>query len=191
MNQYMKKAVSVLTGTSIIGTGLVLSGCQESQSDIERALSSAESTATIQQNSLNEINKDQAEAKKALVALQKDDPNVKDAFYSVNEDGEKVLNVVKTDSVGNAFVYALTGFMIANALNGVLNSSYSNQKSMPATKLSSYKKEEKSRYTGAVTTAATTSYLKSKGISSARASAFTSRSSSTSTARAGAYSSGS
>uniref|UniRef100_A0AB39CDT6 Lipoprotein n=1 Tax=Pseudomonas phage HRDY3 TaxID=3236930 RepID=A0AB39CDT6_9VIRU len=112
----------------------LLGGCDDSQSaypDEEQAYVDEQAgDATRKQMAA-----DQEDAQAALRELQAKDPSVKDVYYSVNEKGEKVLNVVREEAdgtssnsvwpmVAGAGLGALGGLAMAKMMNQ--NGGYSN-----------------------------------------------------------------
>jgi len=104
----------------------LLGGCDDSGAypDEEKAyVDEQASEATRKQMAA-----DQEDAQAALRELQSKDPSVKDVYYSVNEKGEKVLNVVREEAdgtssnsiwpmVGGAALGALGGYALAKSMN--------------------------------------------------------------------------
>lgn len=98
-----------------MGMSLFLTGCNEA----------AETFTPEQVNSATrtQLNQDDAELKKALAEAQAKDPTIKDMYYSVNDKGEKELNIVREvkdpktgESNAMSQVWPLLGGMAAGML---------------------------------------------------------------------------
>lgn len=63
-----------------------LAGCDESEADKQANIDAATRSA---------LNSDDAELKKALADAQAKDPSIKDVYYSVDENGQRQLNIVR------------------------------------------------------------------------------------------------
>lgn len=95
--------------------GLFLTGCNEAaQTFTPEQVNSATRT---------QLNKDDAELKQALADAQAKDPTIKDMYYSINDKGEKELNIVREvkdpktgESSAMSSVWPLLGGMAAGML---------------------------------------------------------------------------
>lgn len=139
------------TAFLIIGAlAAVLSGCDDAPSPAEEAAYVDEEAGSTTRAQLAE---DQKDLDATVKELQSKDPSVKDAYYSYNEKGEKVLHIVReeangqnSDSVwpmlGGAAVGALAGYALAKSMNS--QGGYSNyQKSYPPMSQAHYDEEER------------------------------------------------
>lgn len=139
------------TAFLIIGAlAAVLQGCDEAPSPAEEAAFVDEEAGNATRAQLAE---DQKDLDATVKELQTKDPSVKDAYYSYNEKGEKVLHIVReeadgknSDSVwpmlGGAAMGALGGYALAKAMNnsGGYNSY---QNSHPPMSRAHYDEEER------------------------------------------------
>lgn len=80
--------------------------------------------STIDSNVRVALNQEQEELKKALADLQAKDPSVKDVYYTVNEAGEKMLNVVreKADGTMESALFPFVAGMLLGNMIGNMNS---------------------------------------------------------------------
>ncbi|AXF53076.1 MAG: integral membrane protein [Caudoviricetes sp.] len=112
--------VTNITAATIVGlSALMLTGC-ESEADKQSNINAATRSA---------LNSDDAELKKALADAQAKDPSVKDVYYSVDENGQRQLNIVREvkdpktgeSSMMNDMLPLLggmaAGMLIANAMS--------------------------------------------------------------------------
>lgn len=98
-----------------MGMSLFLTGCNEAaQTFTPEQINSATRT---------QLNQDDAELKQALKDAQAKDPTIKDMYYSVNEKGEKELNIIREvkdpktgESMASSAVWPLLGGMAAGML---------------------------------------------------------------------------
>lgn len=77
-----------LAMAAIIAMGLM--GC-----DSENPEETAKDEADIDANTRAAMNKDDAELKEELAKAQAKDPSIKDMYYGVDDDGNKVLHVIR------------------------------------------------------------------------------------------------
>jgi len=110
---------------------IFLTGCdqKEYQTPAERGVGNS-SQSVQEPSSQSSVTVEEENELKALVAdMKSKDPTIVDAYYSVGEDGQKILNVVKEDektagsgseasgSSGlSTFMWAMAGGLTANAL---------------------------------------------------------------------------
>jgi len=108
---------------------LALVGCDETSTVTPQQIDSATRT---------QLNQDDAELKQALADAKAKDPSITDMYYSVNDKGEKELNVVREvkdpktgESMASSSVWPLlggmaAGMLVANMFNssGGYNSAY-------------------------------------------------------------------
>lgn len=96
---------SNLIAVTLAGVGsLLLAGCQDSGADMgitkNPTPDGGVDQQTLQANILNEINADQAQARELLRELQKNDPTVRDVYFSMDGNGNKVVNVARENPDG-------------------------------------------------------------------------------------------
>lgn len=136
----------------------VLAGCDQEPTPAEEAAYVDEEAGNTTRAQLAE---DQKDLDATVKELQSKDPSVKDAYYSYNEKGEKVLHIVReeangknSDSVwpmlGGAAVGALGGYALAKAMNsqGGYNSY---QNSHPPMSQAHYDEEERRKHRNTAT----------------------------------------
>lgn len=110
----MNKKVALIIGA----LAATLAGCEE------QPPSQAEESAYVDDQASDAVRKQMAEDQKDLDAtvkeLQSKDPSVKDAYYSYNEKGEKVLHIVREEANGKSSdsVWPMVGGLAAGALGG-------------------------------------------------------------------------
>lgn len=78
-----------LAMAAILATSLV--GCEAEPDPAETAADEADIDSAARQK----LNADEAELKTELTKAQEKDPTIKDMYYSVDDDGNKVLNIVR------------------------------------------------------------------------------------------------
>lgn len=174
---------------------IFLAGC-----DQENPEETAKDEADIDANTRAAMNQDEAELKEELAKAQSKDPSIKDMYYGVDDEGNKVLHVIRevkdpatgamqaqqTSSMMNGMVLGmLMGHMMSNNFNGggMMNRSY------PMSESRSYRNQATSRYSSYSRSVQARSY-----VSARPSSAYSTRSagafSSSSSARSGGYSAG-
>lgn len=107
----MKKAyIGVLCAAS------VLAGCQEEQRSFESL--DFRDQSEIDSQARSAVASEQAELAAELEKAKAADPTIKDAYYSVNDEGEKQLNIVHENEQGEptSTVWPLLGGLAAGAL---------------------------------------------------------------------------
>lgn len=187
----------------IVASAFVLTACGPSVEDVPLDQDDQDRVDEVARTSLN---KDQEELKEQLAKLQAQDPTVKDLYYGVNEDGEKVLNVVRDDGNGGneASVWPLlggmaAGMLIANMLSAGGVGAYSASHPPYHRHTYSYQEERRRKnaaaggYAGFARSQAIRTYRSSPSFHSKVATLSTRTSgafASSSSARAGGYSSG-
>lgn len=113
----MNNKVALVIGAAMAVT---LVGCDQEPP------SQAEEKAYVDDQASDAVRKQMAEDQKDLDAtvkeLQSKDPSVKDAYYSINEKGEKVLHIVREEANGKSSdsVWPMVGGMAAGAMGGYL-----------------------------------------------------------------------
>lgn len=117
----MKLYAGAMAG--VCATALV--GCEQghTEAELDLAEQKAVAKALLEQN-----NQDNQELKEFIASAKEKDPSIVDAYYSVNDDGEKVINVVRDsgekdsegfsmlETAGLAVAGGLAGAALANAL---------------------------------------------------------------------------
>lgn len=109
-----------LTAAAVIATSMLsLTGCEQEVSgkDMDAYVEDTAKSETMAQ-----VAKEDIDLKDNLTKLQEKDPSVKDAYYSVDDKGQKQLHVVredaeKPDSVQNS-VWPIVGAMAGGAILG-------------------------------------------------------------------------
>jgi hypothetical protein len=191
----MKQLKYVALAGALAFSSIFLSGCEQ-----ENPEETAKDEADIDANTRAAMNQDEVELKQELAKAQAKDPSIKDMYYGVDDEGNKVLNVIRevkdpatgamqaqqTSSMMNGMVLGmLMGHMMSNNFNGggMMNRSY------PMSESRNYRNQATSRYSGYSRTVQARSY-----VSSRPSSAYSTRSagalSSSSSARSGGYSAG-
>jgi len=191
----MKQLKYVALAGALAFSSIFLSGCEQ-----ENPEETAKDEADIDANTRAALNQDEVELKQELAKAQAKDPSIKDMYYGVDDEGNKVLNVIRevkdpatgamqaqqTSSMMNGMVLGmLMGHMMSNNFNGggMMNRSY------PMSESRNYRNQATSRYSGYSRTVQARSY-----VSSRPSSAYSTRSagafSSSSSARSGGYSAG-
>lgn len=97
----MKKTISY----AMIFSAIFMVGCEqkEYQTPAERGVSNSTTTQTTAPNSqayqaISETAEDK-ELKDMVAQMKAQDPSIVDAYYSVDEAGQKILNLVKEEAV--------------------------------------------------------------------------------------------
>lgn len=191
----MKTLKYIGLATALAFSTVFLAGC-----DIEDPDETAKDEADIDANTRAELNKDETELKDELAKAQAKDPSIKDMYYGTDDDGNKVLHVVRevkdpvtgqvqaqqTSSMMNGMVLGmLMGHMMSNNFSGggMSNRSY------PMSESRNYRNQATSRYSSSTRSTMARSY-----VSARPSSAYSTRSagafSSSSSARSGGYSAG-
>lgn len=106
---------------AIAVTSIALAGCDQAPSkDEELHYLDQQAGAEVRKQTQDE----QTDLKQTLTELQSKDPYVKDAYYGVDEKGDKVLHVVREEANGQAsdMIWPLiggaaTGFALAKLMN--------------------------------------------------------------------------
>lgn len=184
-----------------------LSGC-EAEPDPQ---STASDNADIDSAARQKLNAEDAELKDELKKAQEKDPTIKDMYYSVDDNGQKILHIVRElpkeegkpaqshDSAMPMMQGMVLGMLMSNMMNGGGGySNYSRQYGGNGSYSSrSYNSSDARRQRNTATSgyvAATRSSTARTFVSSRPSSAYSSRSSgalsSSSSARAGGYSGG-
>jgi hypothetical protein len=137
-----------------------LTGCEPAQpsADEERAYVDDEAAKQVRQT----LASDEEDRKKTLAELQAKDPSIKDVYYSYNEKGEKQIHIVKetangqnSDSIWPLVGGMATGFLLAQAINGMGGMNNYSQRYKPSG-YSSYAEDERRRRMNSVSSANTT-----------------------------------
>lgn len=171
----------------------MLVGC-----DQENPEETAKDEADIDANTRAQLNKDDAELKEELAKAQAKDPSIKDMYYGTDDEGNKVVHVireVKDPATGVAQAHDSTMPMMQGMLLGMLMSNMMNggggysSRMYPMSESRNYRNSATSRYSSSTRSAMQRSY-----VSSRPSSAYSTRSagalSSSSSARSGGYSAG-
>lgn len=106
---------------------------------------------------MTRMNVERQELKSFVTKLQQQDPDIKDAYYTVDpQSGQRVLNIVREEDDGNAgpgvgsfFVYSMLGAMVGNNLSSSFspsNGSYHKSLSSLSTSTTRRTKEEERQY---------------------------------------------
>ncbi|MNE67695.1 hypothetical protein D3C80_1633170 [compost metagenome] len=105
---------------------------------------------------------DEEDRKKTLAELQAKDPSIKDVYFSYNEKGEKQIHIVKetasgqnSDSIWPLVGGMATGYLLAQAMNGMGGMNNYSQRYKPSG-YSSYAEDERRRRMNSVSSANTT-----------------------------------
>jgi hypothetical protein len=192
--KYTAMALALAVGS------MTLTACDESDPE-----ATAQDEADIDSKARSQVNADEAELKEELAKAQAKDPSIKDMYYGVDDDGNKVLHIVrevKDEKTGQVQAHSdvmplvtgmALGMMMGNMMNnnGGYNSGYAPRSS------SSYNMDDERRrkntamggYVASTRTSVSRSYVSSRPTSS-----YSTRSSgvfsSSSSARGGSYSGG-
>lgn len=188
-------------GTMVLISSATLTGCEPT----EDPQATAADEADIDSQTRQKINAEEAELKEELKKAQAKDPTIKDMYYSVDENGNKQLNIVrevKDPTTGETRAHSdvlplVTGMALGMLMGNMMNSSGGYNPGYAPVRSSYYSKEEERRrknvatggYAGYVRTSTARTYVSSRPTS-----AYSTRSagalSSSSSARAGGYSAG-
>lgn len=180
---------------------LFLAGCEPA----EDPQATAADEADIDSQTRTKLNQEEAELKEELKKAQEKDPSIKDLYYSIDDNGNKVLNIVretKDPATGQAQAHndmmplvtgMALGMLMSNMMNpmGGYNPGYRPMSSntYPMTDQRRRKNVATGGYAGAVRASTARTYVSSRPTSS-----YSTRStgalSSSSSARAGGYSAG-
>ncbi|MNU72262.1 hypothetical protein D3C71_617170 [compost metagenome] len=137
-----------------------LTGCEPAQpsADEERAYVDDEAAKQVRQT----LASDEEDRKKTLAELQAKDPSIKDVYFSYNEKGEKQIHIVKetasgqnSDSIWPLVGGMATGYLLAQAMNGMGGMNNYSQRYKPSG-YSSYAEDERRRRMNSVSSANTT-----------------------------------
>lgn len=122
---------------SMLFTTIFLTGCEQPHDPMKEF-----STKSVEKPSINETvtqatqNID-PELNEMVKKLQLEDPTIVDAYYSFDENGEKILNIVKEDSTSkegssglSTFMWAMAGGLTANMLFNSLSQNKGNMNSV-------------------------------------------------------------
>lgn len=183
---------------------MMLAGC-----DVENPEETAKDEADIDANTRAQLNKDDAELKDELAKAQAKDPSIKDMYYGVDDEGNKVVHVVrevKDEKTGqmqshDSSMPMLQGMVLGMLMSNMMNNNYGNysrqyggsgnysSRMYNSSESRSYRNQATSRYS-----ASTRSVMQRSYVSSRPSSAYSTRSSgafsSSSSARSGGYSAG-
>jgi len=156
----MKK--TLIVGAVVASTALLaLTGCEQEPTDAEiQAAIDEEAKA----QTMSDMASEDVELKQKLLELQKVDPAVKDAYYSVDENGVKHLHVVKEDpskkdengasgmseSVWPLVAGLAGGALLMNMMNSGGSSAYANRYP-PSSYQSGFTREEEKKRRGTYT----------------------------------------
>lgn len=149
----------------------LLSGCDDSNAtypDEEKAYVDEQAGEATRK----QMAADNEDAQAALRELQAKDPSVKDVYYSVNEKGEKVLNVVREEAdgtssnsiwpmVGGAALGALGGYALAKSMNQSGGYNQYQQQHQPMTSTRCDNRDERRRCRNGGSAAYTTALMNS------------------------------
>lgn len=175
---------------------MMLAGC-----DMENPEETAKDEADIDANTRAAMNKDDVELKDELAKAQAKDPSIKDMYYGTDDEGNKVLHVVrevKDPATGqtqaqNTTAPMLQGMVLGMLMSNMMNNNFSGggygQRSYPMSESRNYRNQATSRYSSSTRSSMARSY-----VSARPSSAYSTRSSgafsSSSSARSGGYSNG-
>lgn len=128
---------------------VILTGCEPEQPSPEEASAYVEDEA--QKQVRQTMQSDEDDRKRTLASLQAKDPAVKDVYYTYNEKGEKEIHIVKetangqnSDSVWPLVGGMATGYLLAQAMNGMGGMNNYSKRYTPSGS-SSYDEEERRR----------------------------------------------
>lgn len=113
----------VIATVAIAASAAMLSGCEQEVSGKEMETYVEEKART---DSTAQISKEDAELKSQLAKLQAQDPTVKDAYYGVDENGNKQLHVItqqEGEEKSESSVWPLVAGMAGGYLLGSMLSS--------------------------------------------------------------------
>lgn len=147
----MKKTISY----AMIFSAILMTGCEqkEYQTPAERGVSNSTSTVTTtapnsQAYQATYETAEDKELKDIVAKMKAQDPSIIDAYYSVDESGQKILNLVKeeagslVDAAGKAvetatsgsglstFMWAMAGGLTANALFNAFSNNKGNMSAL-------------------------------------------------------------
>lgn len=137
-----------------------LTGCEpaEPSADEEKAYVDDEAAKQVRQT----LASDEEDRKKTLAELQSKDPAIKDVYYTYNEKGEKEIHIVKetangqnSDSIWPLVGGMATGYLLAQAINGMGGMNNYSQRYKPSG-YSSYAEDERRRRMNSASSANTT-----------------------------------
>lgn len=191
----MKKTIvpSLVLGAIALST---ITGCSEQLSQEE----------IIRNQITHDMNKDKEELRKLVDKMKEQDPKIKEAYYSINDEGKRVVNVVR-ESTDNSGAYLVAGMaagmtaaMLMNNMNNnerdrkrsmgsgaYVHSAFNNSQTVGKGALSVKKRNAKMSYTRNVRKTSSAKVRSGRATVSSRSSAF----SGSSSARSSGYSSGS
>ena len=120
----MSKKVVALAAASVV----LLAGCDDSSApyqDEEQAYVDEQAGASTRQ----QLQNDEQDRQQALKELQSKDPTVKDVYFTMDENGQKQMHVVREEANGqnSDSVWPLVGGVAAGALGGYLLAKTMNQ----------------------------------------------------------------
>lgn len=113
----------VIAAATLAASAALLSGCEQEVSGKEMETYVEEKART---DSTAQISKEDAELKSQLAKLQAQDPTVKDAYYGVDENGNKQLHVItqqEGEEKSESSVWPLVAGMAGGYLLGSMLSS--------------------------------------------------------------------
>ena len=108
----------------LVISSILMVGCDQGN-DYKLPEKNSQSTTVIPAPPSAQITQEQAELKEYLAQMQAKDPSIVDAYYGVDENGEKVLHVIQKDESSTASDgsgSALSSFMwsMAGGLTGAM-----------------------------------------------------------------------
>ncbi|QNR53812.1 hypothetical protein phiK7A1_022c [Pseudomonas phage phiK7A1] len=184
---------------------LMLVGCEAEPDPAATAADEADIDSAARQK----LNADEAELKEELKKAQEKDPTIKDMYYSVDDDGQKILHIVrelpkeegKPAQSHDSAVPMMQGMLLGMLMSNMMNNNYGNYSRQYGGNGSynsrSYNSSDARRQRNTATSgyvAATRSSAARSYVSSRPSSAYSSRSSgalsSSSSARSSGYSGG-
>lgn len=199
--EFKKIVNGIALGTFVLVSATTLTGCEPT----EDPQATAADEADIDSQTREKINAEEAELKEELRKAQEKDPTIKDLYYSVDDQGNKVLNIVretKDPATGETKAHSdvmplVTGMALGMLMGNMMASGGGYNPGYRPMSSTTYSPSEARRrknvatggYAGYVRSSTARSYVSSRPTSS-----YSTRStgavSSSSSARAGGYSAG-
>ncbi len=190
----MKKLLPSMVIGALVAT--TITGCGEQLSEEE----------IIRSQMTHDMNKDKEELRKLVEKMKEQDPKIQEAYYSINDEGKRVVNVVREDN-DNSGAYLVAGMaagmsaaMLMNTMNNdrdrkrsgggaYVHSAFNNNSSAPMSKgqVNAKKRRANATYTRNARKVSSAKVRSGRATVSSRSSAF----SGSSSARSSGYSSGS
>lgn len=117
-----------------LGMATMLSGCEQTEDPAVVAAETAADEAEIDSAARTKLAAEEAELKDELTKAQAKDPSIKDMYYGTDENGNKVLHVIrelpaepgKPPQTHDSAMPMMQGMLLGMLMSNMMNNNYGN-----------------------------------------------------------------